>query len=203
MPYGTIKKARGDFSPRSTPVSRFSLWGVCVILGVFLFSRSNDRPYKQKAQNKHCLRQHFYPSLASPVAFLPSPAMPEGVQERKGGCRPGFSLPLRPVTQWEDRGGRSGRGLRRFVTDLVSDEEIRASKAQHILPWRSYCPGRSRKRSGNAGAWTVPPGGLRFHQLALPHEGGARRGRGAKGASSLLLFRTLLLFSALMAWPVL
>ena len=89
----------------------FSLWGVCVFLGVFLFFRSNDRPYKQKAQNKHCLRQHVYPSLASPVAFLPSPAMPEGVQERKGGCRPGFSLPLRPVAQWEDRGGRSGRGL--------------------------------------------------------------------------------------------
>ena len=27
----------------------------------------------------------------------------------------------------------------------------------------------------DAGAWTVPPGGLRFHQLALPNEGRARR----------------------------
>ena len=34
-----------------------------------------------------------------------------------------------------------------------------------------FCPGRSRKRSGSAGAWTVPPGGLRFIQLALPGEG--------------------------------
>ena len=41
----------------------------------------------------------------------------------------------------------------------MSDEGIRASKAQYILPWRSYCPGRSRQRSGSAGAWTVPPGG--------------------------------------------
>ena len=31
-------------------------------------------------------------------------------------------------------------------------------------------------RSGSAGAWTVPPGGSRFHQLALPFEE-----RGAKG----------------------
>ena len=54
-------------------------------------------------------------------------------------------------------------------------EENRASKAQYILPWRSYCPGRSRQRSGSAGAWTVPPGGLRFTQLALPFEGRARR----------------------------
>ena len=51
----------------------------------------------------------------------------------------------------------------------------RASKAQYILPWRSYCPGHSRQRSGSAGAWTVPPGGSRFHQLALPNEGRARR----------------------------
>ena len=40
---------------------------------------------------------------------------------------------------------------------------IRASKAQYIMPWRSYCPGRSRKRSGSAGAWTVPPGGPALH----------------------------------------
>ena len=31
-------------------------------------------------------------------------------------------------------------------------------------------------RSGSAGAWTVPPGGLRFYQLALPFEDGARKG---------------------------
>jgi hypothetical protein len=33
----------------------------------------------------------------------------------------------------------------------------------------------SRKRSGSAGAWTVPPGGLRFYQLALPNEAERRR----------------------------
>ena len=53
----------------------------------------------------------------------------------------------------------------------------RASRAQYILPWRD-CPGRSRSGPADAGAWTVPPGGLRFHQLALPFESGARRRRG-------------------------
>ena len=64
-----------------------------------------------------------------------------------------------------------------LLTNLVTGV-IRASKAQYILPWRSYCPGRSRQRSGSAGAWTVPPGGSRFHQLALPNEEGARKKEG-------------------------
>ena len=69
------------------------------------------------------------------------------------------------------RAGEANGGGWLLVSNLVSKYRGNsASKAQYILPWRSYCPGRSRKRSGSAGAWTVPPGGLRYYQLALPNE---------------------------------
>ena len=54
-------------------------------------------------------------------------------------------------------------------------------------------------RSGSAGAWTVPPGGLRFTQLALPFEGRAQRG--VDFVKKLLYI--LLVFSYLMVAPVL
>ena len=83
-----------------------------------------------------------------------------------------------------------------LLTNLVTGV-IRARKAQYILPWRSYCPGHSRQRSGSAGAWTVPPGGSRFHQLALPFEE-----RGAGGGMNML-FKITAIFSLLMVLPVL
>ena len=76
--------------------------------------------------------------------------------------------------------------------------ENRASKAQYILPWRSYCPGRSRfavrqRRSLDS------PARRTSASISLPchSRSGARRGK------SMLLFRTFLLLSALMIWPVL
>ena len=59
-----------------------------------------------------------------------------------------------------------------FFALTYNNSERGIGQAQRSISCRGgyFCPGRSRKRSGSAGAWTVPPGGLRFYQLALPNE---------------------------------
>ena len=67
-----------------------------------------------------------------------------------------------------------------FVGDSMRSFFLQKGQAERSISCRGgyFCPGRSRSGPADAGAWTVPPGGLRFHQLALPFESGARRRRG-------------------------
>ena len=95
--------------------------------------------------------------------------------------------------------GRPGRQKRSgpcwLVTDLVSDGDKGKQSAVYPAVAGISVQAVAALRSGSAGAWTVPPGGLRFHQLALPLDE-----RGAKGLFLCLLFLPLLpiaLFSSI------
>ena len=72
----------------------------------------------------------------------------------------------------------------------------RASRAQYILPWRVFLSRPQPIRSGGCRSLDSPA-----RRIALPSACPAIRERGAKEAR-MLLFRTFLLFTALMAWPI-
>ena len=78
--------------------------------------------------------------------------------------------------------GRPGRQKRSgpcwLVTDLVSDGDKGKQRAVYPAVAGISVQAVAALRSGSAGAWTVPPGGLRFTQLALPNEEGARKKEG-------------------------